>query len=56
MFFELLNILETFFHNFNITKIGSGALPGLMLDLGLLKCSSLVGPYPNTFPNPAGQS
>ena len=41
-------------------KNGSGALSGLMLDLGLLKMSFLfrapVGPYPNPFPNPAGQS
>ena len=51
--------------------MGSGALPGLMLDLGLLKVSLgggfflflapaggsiLAGPYPHPYPNPAGQS
>ena len=50
---------------------GSGALSGLMLDLGLLKLiwredfflflapaegSNLLGAYPNPFFNPAGQS
>ena len=53
-----------------IGKKGSGALPGLMLDLGLLKLirecfflflapargSNTVLPYPYLFPNPAGQS
>ncbi len=50
--------------------IWSGALSGLMLDLGLLKIIwgefflflapagdfNLAGPYSNPFPNPAGQS
>ena len=49
---------------------GSGALPGLMLDIGLLKIifgdfflfsdpaggSNSTGPYHNPFPNPAVQS
>ena len=43
---------------------GSGALPGLMLDLGLLKIIRggvffaflATGPYPDHFPNPSGQS
>ena len=54
-----------------IKSFGSGALPGLRLDLGLLKiicCSVLflflasvrgsdpARPYPNPFPNPEGQS
>ncbi len=50
-------------------NIGSGALPDLMLDLGILKIilvgvfflfpiwgSNSAGPYPHPFPNPAGQS
>ena len=51
--------------------IGSGALPGKMIELGLMKISlrnvfflflapadssNPVGPNPNHFPNPAGQS
>ncbi len=49
--------------------MGSGALPDLMVDLGSFKislggvlipapagCSNPAGPYPNHFPNPAGQS
>ncbi len=53
-----------------ILKMGSGALPGLMLDLGLLKIicedvfplssydgvSNTVRPYPNPFTNPVGLS
>ena len=53
----------------SIKKFGSGTLPGLMLDLGLLKiiweggfsiCSHCggcnpAGLYPNPFPNPAGE-
>ena len=53
-----------------IKKFGSGALFGLMLDLGLFKIirggvfpissssrgSKSTGPYPNPFPIPAGQS
>ena len=55
---------------FFVIILGSGALPGKKLDLGLLKISLCVffpflasvggfnptGPYPNLFPNPAGQN
>ncbi len=57
-------------HDFSGCQFGSGVLPGLMLNLGLLKISlwsiffqflvtaggsNPAEPYPNHFPNPAGQ-